>query len=261
MRTAAFGLVLLVGLANPTWAGEGVIEINQAAALQGGVTPGDTPGFPVVLTRSGAYRLTGNLDVPIAQGGIVVANELVTLDLGGFTISSTNACGGYPVTNCTVNDSGVPGIFAGEARVVVRNGSVRGMGGDCVFLDGDSSEIDGVYARNCGRSGLAISATSGRVTNSSAVLNRFQGISIANGGSVESSEARGNGGHGIFVEGLTSLVARIVENRLHDNGGRGIASASTFQPVASRNFLASNLGGTFFLVVSLGDNLCQNAFC
>ena len=34
----------------PTFASDGVIEINQASAIAGGVTPGDTAGFPVTLT-------------------------------------------------------------------------------------------------------------------------------------------------------------------------------------------------------------------
>jgi hypothetical protein len=35
---------------------DGVIEINQAKALAGGVTPGDTAGFPVALSAPGSYR-------------------------------------------------------------------------------------------------------------------------------------------------------------------------------------------------------------
>ena len=55
------GLVMLVGA--PARAVDGVIEINQARALAGGVTPGDAAGFPVTITASGSYRLTGNLTV------------------------------------------------------------------------------------------------------------------------------------------------------------------------------------------------------
>ena len=45
----------------PAGAVDGVIEINQAKALAGGVTPSDTPGFPVSIDTAGSYRLTGNL--------------------------------------------------------------------------------------------------------------------------------------------------------------------------------------------------------
>lgn len=41
---------LLLGLAGSAWAVDGVIDINQARALAGGVTPGDTAGFPVTIS-------------------------------------------------------------------------------------------------------------------------------------------------------------------------------------------------------------------
>ena len=46
---------------------DGVVEINQASALAGGITACDTPGFPVSICTSGAYRLTSNLDYPSAS--------------------------------------------------------------------------------------------------------------------------------------------------------------------------------------------------
>ena len=52
----------------PALAVDGVIEINQARALAGGVTPGDTAGFPVSLNDSGSYRLTSDLVPPPGIG-------------------------------------------------------------------------------------------------------------------------------------------------------------------------------------------------
>lgn len=43
--------------------GDGVIEINQHAAVAGDITAGDTAGFPVTLSVEGGYRLTSNLAV------------------------------------------------------------------------------------------------------------------------------------------------------------------------------------------------------
>jgi hypothetical protein len=48
--------VLIVGLATPAWAVDGVIEINQVSAKAGGVTPGDTPLFPVTISQPGLVR-------------------------------------------------------------------------------------------------------------------------------------------------------------------------------------------------------------
>ena len=76
--------------AHPLGAADGVIEINNARALSGGVTPGDTAGYPVSINLPGSYRLTGNLEItsinPPNTNAIEVNAEDVTIDLGGFEI-------------------------------------------------------------------------------------------------------------------------------------------------------------------------------
>jgi hypothetical protein len=65
-RSLRVSFVLLLGLASTALvASDGRIEINQAKALAGGVTPGDTPGFPVSITVGGSYVLTSDLDVTV----------------------------------------------------------------------------------------------------------------------------------------------------------------------------------------------------
>lgn len=54
-------VMLWVVLAAPAQGSDGVILINQSRALAGGVTSGDTPGFPVTISQAGSYPLTGNL--------------------------------------------------------------------------------------------------------------------------------------------------------------------------------------------------------
>jgi len=143
---------------------DGVIEINQAAALAGGVTPGDTPGFPVTITSPGSYRLTSNLDSPIGTGAIQIAAINVTLDLAGFQVASTNACTGSPPTGCNVS-FGVAGISSNQISVQVLRGVVIGMGGDCIGLLGASSRVEDVRALACGGSGVH-AGPSGSVTRS-----------------------------------------------------------------------------------------------
>ena len=79
-------------------AADGVIEINQAGAMQGGVTAGDTAaGFPVTISEFGSYRLTGNLTVADAgTTAIEVTSGDVTIDLNGFIISGMTTCSGTP---------------------------------------------------------------------------------------------------------------------------------------------------------------------
>src|SRR5215469_10191566 len=92
------------------YAVDGVILIDQAHALKGNVTPGDPPGFPVVLFESGSYRLSGNLTVPDKDTpAIFIAAPSVTIDLNGFSILGPNVCTGNPPDTgiaCTLSGGG-----------------------------------------------------------------------------------------------------------------------------------------------------------
>ena len=106
----ALALGLGLALASRAVAVDGVIEINTAKALAGGVTTGDTPGFPVTISESGSYRLTGNLTVsggdPSTTSGIVV-----TASLNVTSIVETGATG-------PVRSGVVPLTAKGTTRVV-----------------------------------------------------------------------------------------------------------------------------------------------
>ena len=58
-RLAMSALGLLIPMT--AFAVDGVFEINQVKAEAGGVSPGDTAGFPVHLNQEGSYRLTGDI--------------------------------------------------------------------------------------------------------------------------------------------------------------------------------------------------------
>lgn len=40
------------------------ILITQTKALQGGITPGDSPGFPITLTQPGTYKFGSDITPP-----------------------------------------------------------------------------------------------------------------------------------------------------------------------------------------------------
>ena len=62
MRFVGLGLALApLLLAGAAPAADGVIEINQARALAGGVTIADAPGFPVTLVGNASYVITSDL--------------------------------------------------------------------------------------------------------------------------------------------------------------------------------------------------------
>jgi len=126
MSMGALLFTALVGTLSTAVAGEGVIEINQALAMEGGVTSGDAPGFPVTVNEPGSYALTGNLNVTADVGAIEIRANRVSLDLRGFQVAGSG--GG----------SDVDGIYVvlseGGTITEVRNGSVTNFSGTLVSL-------------------------------------------------------------------------------------------------------------------------------
>jgi len=255
-RFASIAIVLGL-LGQVASASDGVLEINQACATSSiGCFPGDAGGFPVTITQQGSYRLTGNLSVPLNTTAIQINATVVTLDLGGFVVSGPNACTGYPTTSCTVT-AGNPGIESSQFLVVVRNGSVVGMGGEGIFLSGVSSEVDAVRVLGCGNSGIFV-GPAGRVTHSFSGNNLSHGINLGDGGTADDDEVRANQDQGIIAGGarLNGSVTRV---RAFDNGQDGILALVT--TLISKNVAVNNgqiqiSGGR-----SLSDNLCNGTLC
>jgi hypothetical protein len=157
-----FVLLMLLGTAAPTHAGDGVIEINQAKALAGGVTPGDAEGFPVTLSEAGSYRLTGNLTLPDADtNGIEIGTDHITVDLNGFAVIGPAVCTWThdpPTTSCssTGSGSGITGDSSGfpPENITILNGTVRGAGNNGIgFIWG---RVERVRVISNGRSGIEI---------------------------------------------------------------------------------------------------------
>jgi hypothetical protein len=178
-RQAAL-VVTLVAIVQPAWAVDGVIEINQARATAGGVTPGDTPGFPVTLDQSGSYRLTGNLTVADAGATAIVATVgNVTIDLNGFTIACNTG-----VAPCAAGAG--TGINANQVNVAVLNGTVRDMGG----------------------SGINTGANA-RIERVRALGNHSDGIRTGNASSLTGNTANDNGNDGLVpASAATSSTTR-----------------------------------------------------
>jgi hypothetical protein len=196
-------MTLLVGLAGPVYAVDGVIEINQAKAKVGGVTPGDTPLFPVTISQSGSYRLTSNLDVTDASArpngsaaenttAIEVSADNVTIDLNGFMIKGPTVCSGSPLA-CSPTGSGI-GVHVSPAVLgcVVMNGTVQGMGSYGLQLVGFGSGSHATAVRARSNAGVGISAET--VSDSSAIANGDVGI---DGHVVTNCSATSNGSTGI----------------------------------------------------------------
>ena len=232
-RAAASLVALAVGAAT-AYAVDGVVLINQTAALNGNVTPGDAPGFPVTISVSGSYRLSSNLTVPdAATTAIKVLVDDVTIDLNGFSIVGPTVCS---AGSCSPLGQG-NGVEALTTNVKVFNGNVRGMGFRGVQLTGTLGFVEKVHAIFNGATGILVS--NGIVSLSSATSNGNDGIiaisvigsfSESNGQngihgtqSVNNSVAVSNGNQGILVTGCPAVV---VSSSARDNQGSDIATAA-----------------------------------
>jgi hypothetical protein len=137
---------------------DGVIEINDARALAGGVTPGDPPGYPVRLTQSGSYRLTSDLSVPAATDAIDVEISSVTIDLNGFRILGPFVC----AAPCS-SGAGI-GISGNQGRTKIVNGEVSGFAGGGIAI-GPFSLVEEVVVRSIGGDGVALGSAGMALAN------------------------------------------------------------------------------------------------
>jgi hypothetical protein len=234
---ASVALAGLFLVAQPTYAVDGVVLIDQAAVLAGGITPADGPGFPVNLSAPGSYRLSSDLVLPAGSyaSGFWIDSDNVTLDLNGFSL-----IGAAP----TISD----GIFIFAANVEVRNGTVRAFG------------RHGVFARNAGKCFDCTDAEGVRILNVRAIGNGFNGIRIESQGAlVDGCSAHTNGSIGILAY-QGGLVKNSVARANVNVGFYGLSNTGFRSNVAT-----ANNGGDLNPQVSgglnLGDNLCGTALC
>lgn len=257
--------------ASSALASDGIIEINQARADYGGVTPGDAPGYPVTISEPGSYILTSNLTIAGSDtGAILVTAERVSIDLNGFTISGPNTCTGNGASlSCTTNGTAI-GIYSTSHFTSVRNGSVTGMGGNGITLSMSASVSDVVVTSNSG-SGVQVQWDS-IVTRVRATRNGG-GAGIAAGYSsvVSDSSSRNNSGVGFLVEscvvhrasasfngnhGFYGTGASLFQCIADSNGGWGIVSiASTL--IGASSIKANDLGEISGSFVETAPNFCS----
>ena len=250
-------LLALIALAGSAHAVDGVMLIDQNRALAGNVTPGDMAGFPVTITVSGSYRLSGNLTVPDANTSAIVVGASVTgvtIDLNGFTISGPTVCGNFPIV-CSPVGSGI-GVSApsGARGVTVRNGTIVGMGKSAVQLESTLNTIDSISAISNGQVGIF--ANTATVTNNRATKNGFNGFLVGSS-VVINNLAIQNGGAGIG--GVSNLI---VNNTLIANTLVGVAAGDS---AFSGNQFSSNNGGAgnpqFSGRGPIGPNGCDGSVC
>lgn len=237
---------LLLG-ATVAHAGDGRIEINQARAMAGGVSPLDLPGFPVTLDANSSYVLTGDLYAGPATGlSISGPVDNVTIDLNGFAIrgdGSGSATGiaatgeNIEIKNGTVRDFGGRGLFLQTSgRHVVRNLRVIGNGGVGIDSNG-AALITDCYVQSNGGDGIEVGSSS-FVARNRVILNGGVGI---------------DGAGGTFVQDNVILISNTTEPAL-DLGTLTGVNSSGYQ----NNMIGNGgAGGTVAGGVDMGGNLCN----
>ncbi len=259
-------LCAFIAITGTLYAQDGVVLINEAAALAGNVTPGDGPGFPVTISRSGSYRLTSNLVVSQDVTAILITAPNVILDLNGFSIIGPGGCtlGIQSLPICSPPGQGI-GIQAGSdstvgpSSVKVRNGSVRGMKLHGIQLTGNNNLVENVAADGNAGSGLIVN---GSVMESSAsangsdgiralivrdsisVQNLLHGILLSFGGVATGNVVSSNGFRGMFVR-----AGSAIGNTATNNNNIGILAQCPSSLVDN-----TSLGNTSSGLVTDGDN-------
>lgn len=178
------------------------VAINQTNAMQGNITPGDTPGFPITISKPGSYLLTSNLRVPDnVEHAIEIVTADVTLDLGGFSIIKQH-------------EDNYSAVFGQNVEhVTVLNGHIKGMGG--IELNGPNNCVEKVHLHcpfGSGATGIHIGdfgVVSGNILSGVDV-----GIIVGKGSTVSNNIVRQAG------VGITAADASIVKRNTLDAGGK-----------------------------------------
>jgi hypothetical protein len=265
------GAALVVGVAIPAAAIDGTILIDQNKAMTGNVTPGDAPGFPVMISLPGSYKLAGNLTVPDANTtAIVIAADHVTIDLNGFAILGPVDCtAGFPCA--PVSTQAAYGVVAGSDtppksyyNITVRNGTIQGMGSDGVHLLGDSFRVEDLHVRSNGLSGIVVRSIGGPnrqdnliVHHNTVQLHSGYGIKTY-AGVITDNTISDSGFEGISVQVGGGTVARNLVSR-SASFGMGLTPSVSYYG----NTMVDNNGGGLQVGggINTGQNVCGSAIC
>lgn len=267
MHTPTWRSLLLPALlATTAAAAHAQTEISHDVAMAGSL-PGDAAGYPVTINEPGHYRLTGNLEVPLNVNAIVVKAPGVTLDLNGYTVSSSVVCQQNASTyqvNCNVTNVyddvfGKSGIYVeDEARgSVVRNGTISGFRGHGLVIRGAGGRVEHLRVQSNRHAGmwLRVSGAVVRVSDSTSQLNGDHGFD-ANHTFLERVTASRNGGSGV-----NNSAGIVVDGHMARNARYGVEGDVAAGKVGVRDSLVMwnkllNMGPS---AVSMGGNKTQGA--
>lgn len=226
MGTHASRATAIVAAITFSLAGEAVaapIVLTQAMAIQGGITPGDNPGFPITLTQSGSYILESDIRPTSGVNGIEVTVPYVTIDLNGFLLHGgghantgiTTTGNALTVKNGIIGHFTLVGIQAPTSYVTLRNMRIVENGQNGVVL-GDYAMVAASTISANGSSGIDCGNYC-HVQGNVLSANKFRGVYIGSGSSlgntIENNQSFGIRGVGQSGYGNNTL--------LYNDGGGG----------------------------------------
>ncbi|MEO5916137.1 MAG: right-handed parallel beta-helix repeat-containing protein [Luteolibacter sp.] len=211
-------------------------------------TPIET--LPFTISTSGSYYFTKNLQFTAASGdAISITTGNVTLDLNGFTLSSTAPVTGKGIStgNELSNISIKNGIIAGNTVVTISGSpriwtpSLAGFTNGVYSSANDTRNltVDNLQVSGC--RGTGIYTALGKVTNCSAQSNGGSGIN-AFMGSVANSIGTSNGAFGVSAyngsiaastgnsnasDGINADLGSVIGSSGMNNGGSGIRASNS----------------------------------
>ncbi|MCW5765896.1 MAG: right-handed parallel beta-helix repeat-containing protein [Phycisphaeraceae bacterium] len=211
-------------------------QIEPRTAVQS--LPGSATAMHVI-SQSGSYYLTGNIQGVSGKHGILIAAENVTLDLNGFAVVGVSGAG--------------DGISTGAyyRNLHVRNGSVRGWPGNGVNAQGDNSILEDLRVSNCSLAGIFSGTSLGTIvrgcvvqdcagcgisTGVGALVERCSvlytlttgsgpGITVADGSVVRDCSVRQVRGTGVLAGGDCHVISCLVSRGAAD--GINVGTRST----------------------------------
>jgi len=188
--------------------------------------------FMVKIMESGHYRLTADLTVPDADTTAIEINaDDVVVDLGGFSIRGPVVCSTRASCQPTGAGNGVHAVW--RNNIVVRNGSISGMGNVGIYLETNTARIEKVRLEsNAG------------------------GGAVLFGGTIADSIVQGNGNDGVI--GLDTRMLRSAVRANHGYGFKAYGNSSYVGSTFSgNNGNQAQIGGKARGGKARGGNTCK----
>jgi hypothetical protein len=211
------------------------LAITALAAALAALVVGPSAGAATTQITTCAQVVTTSAflaqDLSCAGAGVVVGASGITIDLNGHVLKGDRSFGDFGVDDSGGHDVMVKNgvirnfddgvfVFGGFAKVSISNVVSTGNARGGLVVNGDRVSINKSSASGNGTIGvLALGTVS--VTSTTAAGNGTYGVWLAqaDGSSVRSSRALGNGSTGFVLEGDSTSV---ISSTASGNGGGGV---------------------------------------